>query len=232
MKTIVYFADSTELTDEALFRCAFDRQSPARQSKIGKFRQERDRRLSLAAGLLLQMALREAGIPESEASIREGEQGKPYLTEHEDIFFNISHSGERAMCVVSDRETGCDVEIIDPHHNTEGVAKYSFSDREREWLDAVPQAERLEAFFRLWTLKESLLKTTGTGFSVPIREISLCIEEHGVRAEGSGLTGSYSFFEPELPGPYRCACCFAGPLPDTPEVRFVNLRDAVEAGQI
>lgn len=34
---------------------------------------------------------------------------------------------------------------------------------ERQWLTSLPQAERDEGFFRLWTLKESWIKCRGGG---------------------------------------------------------------------
>ena len=42
--------------------------------------------------------------------IARGEKGKPFIVGVENVFFNISHSGDYVVCSVSDREIGIDIE--------------------------------------------------------------------------------------------------------------------------
>lgn len=85
-----------------------------------------------------------------------GENGKP-LT-NLSLHFNCSHSGCFVVCAVGEREVGVDLEQIRPvHPRLERVLTAA----ERQWLTSLPQAERDEGFFRLWTLKESWIKCRG-----------------------------------------------------------------------
>jgi len=83
--------------------------------------------------------------------------------------FNLSHSGDCIAIAVSDTEIGIDIERLRPMHHADDVARHVFHPEELRWLARQPDA--LRAFLRLWTLKESLLKAVGTGFSVPPRQL-------------------------------------------------------------
>jgi len=78
-----------------------------------------------------------------------GENGKP-LT-NLSLHFNCSHSGGFVVCAVGEREVGVDLEQIRPVHPR---LERALTAAERQWLTSLPQAERDEGFFRLWTLKE------------------------------------------------------------------------------
>jgi len=56
---------------------------------------------------------------------------------------------------VGEREVGVDLEQIRPVHPR---LERALTAAERQWLTSLPQAERDEGFFRLWTLKESWIK--------------------------------------------------------------------------
>ena len=70
------------------------------------------------------------------------EHGKPYLKEHPDIHFSISHCKEAVGCFVSNRPCGLDIE------EAESIFSNPFPD---------------VAFTRIWTQKEAVLKLKGTG---------------------------------------------------------------------
>ena len=38
--------------------------------------------------------------------------GKPYLSEHPDFYFNISHSGEYVLCAIDNNPIGVDIEEV------------------------------------------------------------------------------------------------------------------------
>ncbi len=87
--------------------------------------------------------------------IRENEFGKPYFPDLK-VKFNISHTNNAVACSVSESEVGVDVERISTVR--EKILKL-YSPREREGI------RNAEDFYKLWTLKESALKLTGTGVS-------------------------------------------------------------------
>jgi len=133
--------------------------SPERRTQALGYRHERDRRLSVAAYLLLKEALRkECGVV-GNPRVARGPNGKPFLPDFPGIHFNLSHCPTAAVCVVSDRPVGVDVEEI-ASVDWE-VAAHVLSSAE---LNAVRASSEPEvAFARLWTQKEALVKLTGDG---------------------------------------------------------------------
>ncbi|NCB91292.1 MAG: 4'-phosphopantetheinyl transferase superfamily protein [Clostridia bacterium] len=103
-----------------------------------------------------------------EEPIQVGVSGKPYLREHEDIFFNISHSGEYVACVVADVPVGIDIQ-----HHAEGriekIANKILSPS--EMLQFEQEGRSAESFYHFWTKKESYLKFTGEGISCELDQL-------------------------------------------------------------
>ncbi len=58
---------------------------------------------------------------------------------------------------------GVDVERVRPRPRALALARSRLHPKEADALAAVPDAERDEAFARLWTAKEAVLKARGTG---------------------------------------------------------------------
>lgn len=89
--------------------------------------------------------------------------GKPYLSMPGPVVhFNLSHCDDAAaVAVCRTAEVGIDIERVRPVRN--GLARRYFSQVEASGLEALPEAECLESFFRCWTRKEAFLKATGEG---------------------------------------------------------------------
>lgn len=124
---------------------------------------EDGKRLSLGCGLLLRYALfKEGENPDLPISLTQ--TGKPFIQSGSDLQFNLSHSGNMAICSISNCNVGCDIEIIkSPSLN---IAKRFFSPKENEILNSNPAPDEKEKlFFRIWTMKESFVKCTGKGLS-------------------------------------------------------------------
>ena len=151
MNTKVYFTilDDTVSTDAMYLASA-----PERRAKADALRLESDKRLSLAAGLMIRKLL--DGSP-----VVTDFHGKPRA---EGVFFNYSHSGDVVMFAISDCEVGCDVQKIGEVRL--GAARRAFSEEELKELEGERDPEKRKTlFFRLWTMKESVVKMTGAGFA-------------------------------------------------------------------
>ena len=164
MRTKLYIASTDALMDERLFARLAGTIPEARREKLAAFRHDGAKKLSLAASLLLVRALRDEGLRADEIVVTE--YGKPYLPELPDFHFSLSHSGNLALCAVSSEPVGCDVEL--PRDYDPKIARRFFHKDECEWLFSHPQDEQCDAFFRLWTCKESFIKALGLGLSQPL----------------------------------------------------------------
>ncbi len=170
--------------------------SPGRRAKLAILKTEADRCRCRSAGAALDAALRTVGLREQDASIAYGEHGKPYLAEHPQWHFSLSHSGEWAVCVLSDAPVGVDVEQLRPIEAA-ALAKRWLPASQAETVKNSPIAEQTERFFWQWTRRESLLKAQGVGLS----------------GLSSASEAGYRFREYSLEG-YALTVCTAGELPE------------------
>ena len=160
----LYLADISTLCDPIENMKIIADLPPSRRDKILKYKLLNDRKRSLAAGLIINKILSENNIPP--CSLYYGCNGKPYA---DGIFFNVSHSGSYAFGVSSDYEVGCDVEIIDkPHFD---IAKRFFTENECNYISN--SENKVSAFYKLWTIKESYLKLSGKGLKAPLNSFEI-----------------------------------------------------------
>lgn len=199
----VFYADVAALSEKSVYHAHYAQLPEARRKKTDTLRFEKDRLLSLGAGLLLQQALEDAGLPYTDMC--KGEHGKPYFPAFPAFHFNLSHSGTKVLCAVADRPVGCDTEKVTKANVA--LAKRFFAPDEYEALLAQPEGARDVFFFRLWTLKESFLKATGCGLSYPLNAFSLIIDPKSISITQKLDAKHYGFYEFALEGGYRCACC-------------------------
>lgn len=106
--------------------------------------------------------------------ILRGEKGKPFIVGQEDVFFNLSHSGEYVVCAVSDREVGVDIEKRAKARME--VAGRFFHEQEVRMLKSLSGIEQDQLFFNYWSVKESFLKYIGTGLTRPLNSFIVMFE--------------------------------------------------------
>ncbi len=90
-------------------------------------------------------------------------KGKPSIP-NGNIFFNLSHSNELALCAISgNRLIGIDIEHLRPVNDIEGLSKRYFSHQEFQIIKSLPFEKKTETFYTIWTFKEAYLKAIGKG---------------------------------------------------------------------
>lgn len=251
---------------EALLERAFLYVDEERKRKAGCMRTGNGKASSLGAGMLLQLAMREASVatgvdvtgavyeeihgvkpkelPDGTAALREwqqysvsqlmkslcdggqlhisaafpsdgrdalcklkplplayvyGREGKPYFRDLP-FYFNLSHSGNYVLCVLSTEEVGADIQqhCLRNRGENDSVGKLArrfFSERERIAIEEAGD-EREKLFFRLWARKEAYGKMTGEGLARVMDVDMLPMARQGGRSLpggentcGDGMTG-------------------------------------------
>lgn len=141
--------------------------SEQRREQVARYKLEGPRRQAVAAYLLLRKALREMyGIHDAPVFEYDA-NGKPSILRHPEIFFNLSHCRKAVACVVADSPVGIDVE--ETCRFSDSIARYTLDDEEYE--SVVKADNPSQAFIRLWTMKEALLKYTGEGLRRDIKTV-------------------------------------------------------------
>ncbi len=149
------------LNEESLFQKKLGQLSSHRINKVQKYHFLKDKKLSLGAGLALDCLLKQIGLNEKDMKYQIGKYGKLRFANYSNIHFNISHSGDYAICVIAPIEIGVDIEFLTDYQKK--VAEQFCFSNEINFIENLPKEKRAAAFTRLWTLKESLLKNLGTG---------------------------------------------------------------------
>lgn len=128
--------------------------SQYRKEKIKKLKQEKDKKLSLGAELLLIKAIKtyypKTVLP---LEIETNQFGKPTIKGVSDFYFNLAHSQDIAVCAISDKPLGVD---------TEHISRVSEKIRDRYFTEN----EKKLDFGYIWTRKEAVVKAEGTGITV------------------------------------------------------------------
>lgn len=139
----VFISNISNLPDALKNPEAMESLPDERKDKIKRIKLAHGRRQSLGAGLLLKYAKTELG---------------------EELYYNLSHSGDYVICAVSNFAVGCDIEKIKKAPLK--VAKRYFCEKEVSFLEKIHESARGEAFFRLWTIKESYVKMLKKGLAM------------------------------------------------------------------
>lgn len=170
----VYYADFSAF-DEATIAARICEISDERRARIEKAARTETKLELLASGLLAKKAVSIVFGIENPEFVK-NKFGKPYIAGHTNCFFNISHSGKRVICALSDSECGVDIEKIEAPAQIDMIASKFFSIYERNAV--MLSANPVEAFTRLWTLREAYVKMRGKGFDIPLASLS-CTFPHG-----------------------------------------------------
>jgi 4'-phosphopantetheinyl transferase len=127
--------------------------------------------------------------------------GKPFLPLHP-IDFNVSHSGDYvvAVCAASN-QVGVDIE----QNRSIDISAYQSIFHTDEWA-YLQRENTADAFFEVWTKKESLLKARGTGFQVDLARINIFDNK-----------AAQQYFHTVLIKDHTCHVCSTAPV-DTVEL--------------
>lgn len=174
----LYYGNICSLQDEQVLECVFKSVNEQRRKKVLRCKQEKDKYRSLLAGYLLRIALEDAEMDYDNISVSILGNGKPVILESPHIQFSLSHAGDYAVCVISDRPVGVDIETKTRfccHKKQEeqlaAIVRKIATKQEQELFCATKEEEKIEYFLQLWTRKESYSKADGRGLAIGLHQV-------------------------------------------------------------
>ncbi len=225
---VLYYADFSGLNAEDLLSTYADKSDSERLSKLTRTLAPEAKVRSLLAGYLLRIGLREwlnkkgqtsteiqADVTAREdvwqPAYRYGENGKPYLADYPDIYFNLSHSKDVVVCVIAGQEIGVDIQR---HVKIkENLARRFFTEEESTFLDKLRLEDGSigkdyeECFFRLWSIKESYIKFTGRGMKQGLDTFTILHTEGRIVEKEENQTVHFQEIYLDNLEEYSCSVC-------------------------
>lgn len=187
---------------DRLLRCV----SKEKKERINRFHRFEDAQRTLLGDVLARYAVcKRLGIGNRDLAVETNAYGKPLLRKPEGIHFNISHSGHWVICAVDDTAVGIDVEMIKPIDLE--IAKRFFSRDEYRYLMNQPEEMKLKCFYRLWTLKESYIKTEGKGLSIPLNSFTIKLQSTDIQLIIDNAIQEFFFYQSFLDSDTVYALC-------------------------
>ena len=197
----------------------------AERRRASRFHFAADSRRFIVSHAALRLILAEyAEVAGPQLIFETNRHGKPALLQDDKLFFNLSHSGELALCCVTAvGEVGIDIECrrkIDG----EALAQRFFSDDESAALARLPADRREQWFFSCWTRKEAYIKAKGLGLSLPLDQFSVqCAPDKAAALISSQYAPEdvprFSMWDLPVPDGYQAALALCGAWGGVPAVR-------------
>ena len=95
------------------------------------------------------------------------EHGKPFLKDHPDLHFNISHCKNGIIVAVSDQPIGVDIESY--RKVSDSLIRYTMNEEERRII--AESDDPVRTFTEYWTKKEAVFKLRGTGITHDLHDL-------------------------------------------------------------
>lgn len=163
-----------------------------KQIRILKYFNEADKKRSLMSELLIRKAASDKlCIPTKRVNISYNPYGKPYIDNERYFKFNISHSESYVVIAISNYKVGIDVEM---NKKTDiAIAKRFFTKNEYQYIKSfITESDRINAFYMIWTLKESYVKALGKGLSIPLNSFEFVID-NGIHIRNQKVNMKFLF---------------------------------------
>ena len=168
---MVYLADIVHANWEALYAQFKANLEPDRVERIEKCTNAGQKKRLVCTGVLLQGLLKAQGVTTGQIAYEEN--GKPYIDGKEDLFYNISHSGNKVIIVLSGQPVGIDIQATVPYKEALVNKICSMEERDAHGNDLVRHLNLI------WAVKESYTKLTGQGITVELSDVGYSEKENG-----------------------------------------------------
>lgn len=172
-----YFINSGLIKEAKLFL------SKKESSRYKKFVSRDDADLFIIGRYLIKKFLSiKKNISPQQILIEEDAYGRPFIVKPrlEKIDFNLSHSGNFIILGVSSKAIGVDIEKKNSS-DIERLSETCFTKKEIKYIFCENNnPNRVNRFYKLWTLKEAYLKAIGVGLSYPLKNFYFTINRSNI----------------------------------------------------
>ena len=131
----------------------------------------------IARGILRSLIARYVDRAPKNILFKYTEYGKPYLDVNNDfaeIKFNLAHSKDSIVYAFTKNiDVGIDIEFINKDFVMEDVVNYCCSKQEQRILQKLSYCQKYYYFYKLWVIKEAIVKAMGVGLSYDLRQIHI-----------------------------------------------------------
>ena len=177
-------------------REALDWLDEAERSRQRQFVHPRpSREFTLCRAALRSLLCSELNCSNGDLSFGMSKFGKPFARVNgvaAPISFNVSHGGRHGLIALAPKgRIGVDVEERSTNRNLDVCIRLLFSPDERAEFETVSAQDKVKLFYRLWTLKEALIKAVGAGLSIDTAKFTIPLAM--VRG---GKSGTFRFPDP------------------------------------
>ena len=128
------------------------------------------RQFVLSRAALRAVLCTELACANEELAFAVSPHGKPFARvgdRRADISFSVSHGGWHGLIALApEGRLGVDIEERVEHRRLDLLIEAALGDEERAEVASVRGFDRLHHFFKLWTMKEALLKADGRGIQL------------------------------------------------------------------
>lgn len=176
MKEQIYVIKNDKGLSENIFQFLLQFVSKNKKERILKQFKRKEAENILLGDILVKYAIKKTfDIKVKDMIFSTDSNGKPYLCNFENIHFNLSHSGDYVVCVVSDKPVGIDIQKI---VNVEDLLIRRVCSEE-EYKTIIESKDINNEFTKLWTQKEAVLKKTGQGINHNLKN---CLKNQKVKS--------------------------------------------------
>lgn len=187
-----YIMNADFFSDASVFDDCLNSVSEYRRNKVNRLARIDDKRMSLAAGVLLAYALdKKFGIKENNMNYICSKGGKPYLEGRSDVFFSISHTSGFVAVIVGDAPCGIDIECVRKFPASIVNRLFSAKDRDIYNSDDLSEEEKDRYAVSVWTRREAYVKFTGTGILMNDDAQKHVMEKNYMKSMGCDVSNWY-----------------------------------------
>lgn len=159
MMVIDIFDDMAQVTEEEIQRL-LPLVSDERRAEALRYKHLFGQYACLKSYVMLRNLLEQQGLSHP-FLFDHNEHGKPFLKDHPEVHFNLSHCKNGIAVAVSNQPVGIDIESY--HLAGDGLLRYTMNEEEQRIINESDDPVR--TFTEYWTKKEAVFKLRGTGIT-------------------------------------------------------------------